>query len=114
MPRVQDWEERFDRWKFELKDVVDEYKKGYARRKRSNGSTNDDASSEKYSKQEEEGSSESTSKIAIDFKHMLSLDANSDMMSYIQEKSQYYTDALDKRCVLKKKIVKNNFEEFGN
>ena len=99
-PRVQDWEERFDKWKFELKDAVDEYKKR-RRKRQSNGSINDDTSSEKYSKQEE-ASSESASKIPIDFKHMLSLEANSDMMSYIQEKSQYYTETLDKRCVFKR------------
>ena len=71
------------------------------RKRQSNGSINDDTSSEKYSKQEE-ASSESASKIPIDFKHMLSLEANSDMMSYIQEKSQYYTETLDKRCVFKR------------
>jgi len=122
---LKDWELKFEQWKFELKDVVDEYNK---QRKRSSEIASDVSSSAKQPKisnealeksfvnsgnlqpfeksvlpiQPDEKSSpekcsESVKKIAIDFKLLLSLDANTDMMEYIQGISQSYTESLDKK-----------------
>ena len=126
--RLKDWELKFEQWKFELKDVVDEYNK---QRKRSSEIAIDISSSAKQPKvsndaltkgfvnsgnlqpfeksvlplQPDEKSSpekcsENVKKIAIDFKLMLSLDANTDMMEYIQGISQCYMETLDKKYVL--------------
>ena len=126
--RLKDWELKFEQWKFELKDVVDEYNK---QRKRSSEIAIDVSSSAKQpkisnesltksfvnsgnlqpfdksvlplqqdDKSSPEKSSESVKKIAIDFKLLLSLDANTDMMEYIQGISQCYTESLDKKYVL--------------
>jgi len=122
---LKDWELKFEQWKFELKDVVDEYNK---QRKRSSEIAIDVSSSAKQPKisnealkksfvnsgnlqpfdksvlplqQDDKSSpekcSESVKKIAIDFKLLLSLDANTDMMEYIQGISQCYTESLDKK-----------------
>merc|ERR1712008_525995 len=122
---LKDWELKFEQWKFELKDVVDEYNK---QRKRSSEIAIDVSSSAKQPKisnealkksfvnsgnlqpedksvlpiQPDEKSSpekcsESVKKIAVDFKLISSLDANTDMMEYIQGISQSYTESLDKK-----------------
>ena len=120
--RLKDWDLKFEQWKFELKDVVDECNK---QRKRSSEIAIDVSSSAKqpkisneslkksfvnsgnlepFEKSDDKSSpekcSESVKKIAIDFKLLLSLDANTDMMEYIQGISQSYMESLDKKYVV--------------
>jgi len=88
---LKDWEAKFDKWKFELKDAVDEYHK---ERKKADSASYFGASI-KNSSAENSAETEAKVKASINFKHMLSLDAN-DLMTYIQEKSQHYSEKVDK------------------
>ena len=93
--RLKDWELKFEKWKFELKTVVDNYNKerGWIPVEDPNDPKQTEISSE--AKESSNTTKLKASQLPIDFKHLLSLDANTDMMTYVQEKSQHYADKLD-------------------
>lgn len=82
--RLDHWEKRFQDWKFQLKKAVEENQSKI----RINNESEQDVLNPKHSKKSKKG---------IDFKHLTTLDANTEMLQYVQEKCQDYVTGLDQK-----------------